>query len=89
MNKVPVVQGLQAEIGEQVIVLGQQCGAQSIQIEVGQLWPQQFKLNTLLNKALQRQWVAFCHLALGGGMNLTGAVNVEEGQSLGTKLIQK
>ena len=66
-----------------MIVLGQQCGAESIQIVIGQLRAKQFQLNAFFNKALQRQRVTFAHLALGGGMNVSGAVNVEEGQRLG------
>ncbi len=80
MDEVAVVEGLQAEVGELLVALVVQCGAQLGQVVALQLGIEQFELDAFLDVGRQGLGVEVGHLVMGGAFG-----NAEEAQGFGTQ----
>src|SRR5690606_2065317 len=84
VDKVAVVQGLQAEIGKFQVAVSDQGFAQYIQIKIQQLQRQQLQLYTFLDVDRQRTGVVQLHVGLSGGFS-----HAEEAQGFCTQFVQQ
>ncbi len=80
VDEVAVVQRLQAEVGELLVALVVECGAQLGQVVALELGIEQFELDAFLDVGRQRLGVQVGHLVMGGGFG-----NAEETQGFGTQ----
>ncbi len=80
VDEVAVVQGLQAEVGELLVALMVERGAQLGQVVALQLGIEQFELDAFLDVGRQGLGVEVGHLVMGGAFG-----NAEEAQGFGTQ----
>ena len=66
MNKVAVVQCLQAEVGELEVTLCLQCLTEHVEVKVSQIRRQQLELNTALDIGFECLRVVRIHVRLRG-----------------------
>jgi len=84
VQEVAIVKGLQAEVGELLITLVVECLGQSLQVEAGQAWIEQFQLHPLGDIGWQGFCVAAGHFVMGGA-----AGNAEEAQCFAAQGIEQ
>ncbi len=84
VQEVAIVQGLQAEVAEQLVAVVVNRGAQLLQVVVGQLGVQQFVVDTGLDVGGQRPGVQLGHLAMG-----RAGRNLEVTEGFGTQVVEQ
>ncbi len=84
VDEVAVEQGLQAQVGELLVALVVQCGAQLGQVVALELGVEQFEFHALVHVGRQGLGVEVGHFVVGGALG-----NAEEAQGFGTDVVHQ